>query len=268
MPVKLLAIDLDGTLLTETKQILPSSVQAIYEARSLGVTVVLASGRIAPSMRPFAEKLDLADGPIISGNGTYLALAPGNIVHQLRLPTAALEIIANYALSKDIHLNIYTAERLFFLRETPWGDLYRSRVETVVPEILDVPFDELECLKVLLVDHPERIQTHARELAGLLNDQPVRATESEPEYLEYMDDQATKGFALSRLANLLGIVPAEVAAIGDYLNDIEMVQYAGVSGAMGNGHPLLKDTAKHVVSTNEQGGISEFIGQFVLKQNY
>lgn len=268
MPVKLLAIDLDGTLLTKSKQILPSSVEAIDEARAAGVTVLLASGRIAPSMRPFAERLGLTEGPIISGNGTYLALAPSQIVHQLRLPTTALEIIANYALGNDIHLNIYTAERLFFLRETPWGDLYRSRVEKVVPEILDVPFDQLECLKVLLVDHPDRIPVHARELAGLLETQPVRATESEPEYLEFMDDRATKGFALEQLAGLLNVVPAEIAAIGDYLNDIEMVRFAGVSAAVGNAHPLLKDTAKHVVSTNEEGGVSEFIREFVLKQKY
>lgn len=265
MPVKLLAIDIDGTLLTKTKQILPSTIEAINEAREAGITVVLASGRIAPSMRPYAEQLGLADGPIISGNGTYLALSPNEVIHQLRFPTEALEIIAKYALAINLHANIYTADRLFYLQSTPWGDLYRERVKTLVPQILDVPFDQIECLKVLLVDHPENIPTHARELAALLQGVPVRATESEPEYLEYMDNRATKGFALSKLAELLGIDQSEVAAIGDYLNDIEMVQYAGVSGAVGNAHPLLKDTANHVVSTNEEGGISEFIRQFVLQ---
>jgi Cof subfamily protein (haloacid dehalogenase superfamily) len=265
MNIRLLAIDLDGTLLTRDKRILASSSEAIREAQDAGVTVVLATGRIRPSMVPFAKQLGLADGPAICGNGTHTALSPSEDLYQLNLSDEAVQIVTQYALDGDLHLNVYTHDRLFFLRETPWGDLYRSRVETVEPEALNGKLDGLTCIKVLLVDDPSRIAEHSKAISARVGSK-VRATESEPEYLEFMDSQATKGYAVAQLAAKLGIDRGEVAVIGDYLNDIEMIRYARLSGAVGNAHPSVKSAANVVVSSNEEGGVSEFIRQFVLKQ--
>jgi Cof subfamily protein (haloacid dehalogenase superfamily) len=268
MKIRLLAIDLDGTLLTRDKRILASSLEAIREAQAAGVTVVLASGRIRPSMRPFAQKLGLLDGPIICGNGTHVAVSPLEDLYHLAIQPKAVEAIAKYAWDGGYHLNLYTHDRLFFLRDTPWGDLYRSRVETVVPETLNGNLANLDCLKVLLVDDPANISNHSKTILELLGETAVRATESEPEYLEFMDPRGTKGYALASLAKELGIEKEEVAAIGDYLNDLEMIQFATLSAAVSNAHPVLKDTAKVVVSSNEDGGVSEFIRLYVLKHQY
>lgn len=265
MKIQLLAIDLDGTLLTHDKQIPARSREAIHRAKKTGVAVVLASGRIRPSMRKFSDQLDLSEGPMISGNGTHVSLEPTlDLLHD-PLVARGLEIISSYAEANDVHLNIYTPTRLFFLKETAWGDLYRSRVETVVPETYSSDLGGEHCLKALIVDSPDRMPTHTQNLLAELTGFNIRATESEPEYLEFMSSTASKGSALVALAKRLGIPIEDTAAIGDYLNDLEMIQVAGLSAAVSNAHSLVKETANVVVSSNEEAGVAEFIDEFVLK---
>lgn len=264
--IKLLAIDLDGTLLSSDKRISKENLHAIQLAKQAGIRVVLASGRIGPSMFPFATELGLDRGPMICGNGTIVNVAPENPLYRLHLPSETLSAISDYAWQEGLHLNIYTPEELYFLRDTPWGDLYRSRVETVVPKIMnrdDVPAD---CVKVLVVADPADVQLHRGRILEMLADHAIRATESEPEYLEFMDNSATKGYGLAQLSTHLEIGREEVAAIGDYLNDLEMLEFAGISAAVENAHPTAKNTAKFVVSSNDHHGVSEFIHQIVLKQ--
>lgn len=263
---RLLAIDLDGTLLTSGKQILPEVVDAVAEARAAAVEVVLASGRIAPSMRPFASELGLSDGPMICGNGTHVRISPESDLYSLHLPTDALAEIINYAQVTGVHLNIYTPDNVYFLRETPWGDVYRSRVESVIPQTLPEDWTKLKCLKALIVDEPAQMAQHCSSVLGCFPQPLVRAIESEPEYLEFMDHRATKGYALRHLAEHLGIPQSQTAAIGDYLNDIEMLEFVHLSGAVANAHPKTLSIAKVRVSCNESAGVSEFIRQFVLQQ--
>jgi len=264
--IKLLAIDLDGTLLASDKRISQQNRAAIQVARQGGIRVVLASGRIGPSMLPFATELGLEQGPMICGNGTIVNLSQANPLYRLHLPSETLTAISDYAWQAGLHLNIYTPEELYFLRNTPWGDLYRSRVETVVPKLMnrgDVPAD---CVKVLVVADPTEVQLHRERILELLADHAIRATESEPEYLEFMDNTATKGYGLAQLSSHLQIDREEIAAIGDYLNDVEMLEFAGISAAVENAHPTAKNTANFVVSSNDHHGVSEFIHQIVLKQ--
>ncbi len=267
MRIRLLAIDLDGTLLTHDKKITPETTEAIKAAQDAGITVVLASGRIRPSMLPFAKTLGLDRGPMISGNGTHVLTSETEDLFRLYVSPEATSAIIEYAWAHKLHLNLYTPDRLFFLRDTPWGDVYRSRVEHVVPETLGESRPPLNYLKAMVVSEPEAIANHRTSILAHIGSPLIRATESEAEYLEFMDARATKGSALAQLANSLGIARQETAAIGDYLNDLEMIQYAGLSGAVGNAHPTIKKIAKVVVSPNDLGGVSEFIHQIVLKQD-
>lgn len=266
MKTRLLAIDLDGTLLSHDKKISTVSIEAIKTAQDAGILVVLASGRIRPSMMPFAKTLGLDAGPMISGNGTHVVGLDAKELYRLDLSHELMQTIIDYATLSDLHLNLYTPDRLFFLRDTPWGDLYKSRVETIVPEILGSDVSQLEYLKAIIVSDPESMPRHKEKILAEIGNSQVRATESEAEYLEFMDERATKGYAIAHLAASLGIEREETAAIGDYLNDLEMLEYAGLSGAVGNAHPTIKKVANVVVSPNDLGGVSEFIHQIVLKQ--
>ena len=266
MKTRLLAIDLDGTLLSHEKKVAIESIEAIQAAKEAGIVVVLASGRIRPSMMPFAKTLGLENGPMISGNGTHVVGMESRDLYRFHLSPLLMQVLIDYATLSDLHLNLYTPDRLFFLRDTPWGDLYKSRVETVIPELLGPDVDNLEYLKAIIVSDPSSISIHREKLLKQFGTARIRATESEAEYLEFMDERATKGYAVAQLAASLGIKREETAAIGDYLNDLEMLEYVGLSGAVGNAHPTIKKIANVVVSPNDLGGVSEFIHQIVLKQ--
>jgi len=262
--IRLLAIDLDGTLLRSDRRISETNRSAIRRAQSAGITVLLASGRIRPSMQPFANELGL-NGPMVCGNGTHAFIDGDRELFTKCMEPAAYRALIDYAGAEDIHLNLYTPDGLFFLSETPWGALYRQRVESVVPKILPQPFDG-KLIKAMIVDSPDRIGHHRDQLSERLDGLQTRATESESEYLEFMALEATKGTALKHIAEELGIAQEETAAIGDYLNDLEMLEWAGLSASLENGHTDAKRVAKVTVSTNDEDGVAEFIDAHVLKQ--
>jgi len=215
-------------------------------------------------MQPFARQLGLT-GPMVSGNGTHAFLDDERELFATTMEPAAHQVLIDYARETDIHLNLYTRGELFFLSETEWGALYRTRVESVVPQLLPDPYD-LSFLKVMVVASPDRIAVHRDALMERLDGLNARATESEAEYLEFMDARATKGTALKRIADELGIAQEETAAIGDYLNDLEMLEWAGLSATLENGHTDAKEVANVTVSANDEDGAAEFIDAHVLKQ--
>jgi len=262
--IRLLAIDLDGTLLGPDRRISVANKVAIDRARAAGITVMLASGRIQPSMQPFADMLGL-DGPMICGNGTHAFVSPGEELFATPIAAPSHQALIEYATEEDLHLNLYTRTNLFFLRDTPWGDLYKTRVESVIPELLPAGFDE-PFLKCMIVDEPDRIDGHLEAALERIAAGDTRATKSESEYLEFMDVKANKGTALARVAEALGIAREETAAIGDYLNDLEMLEWASLSATLLGGHPDAKKVANVVVSPNEADGVAEFIDAHVLKQ--
>ena len=99
-----------------------------------------------------------------------------------------------------------------------------------------------------------------------INLQTAALTESEPEYLEVLSANANKGLGLKALSEALGIAQGETAAIGDYLNDIEMIQWSGIGAAMGNALPEVKVSADIVVPTNEEAGVAYFI-DYLIERN-
>ncbi len=264
MRTRLLATDLDGTLLTAKRIPHPASAHALKRAVQAGITVVLASGRIYPGVRKIAAEAGLPTHPAICSNGSHVAGDAGDIL-ALTLSSEAFEAVARYALDNDIHLNAYTREHVLFIHETHWADEYLRRTRLEPPLRATVAeAAELGLMKAMLIDHPSRIAHHRRKLQADLASAGARPTESEPEYLEFMDQFANKGNALRTLAESLGFRREETAAIGDYLNDIEMIEWAGISGAVANAAPELIARARHVVGSNEDGGVAEFVDSVIL----
>lgn len=262
--VRLLAIDLDGTLLDNDRRLVPENIAAIRRAANAGIVIVLASGRTEPSMSPFVQGLGI-DGPLVCSNGAHV-LGPGRIeIAHHPVERRPREILIQYALEKGFHLNAYTRNELLFLKQSKWGELYEHRVRSMTPriasteELLSVPLS-----KMMLVGSPDQIPSVRAELEALVDPKEVRLTESEPEYLEFLSPMSDKGQGVSAVANYLGISQEETAAIGDYLNDLEMLKFAHVSAAVANARSEVKSMVKHVVKSNENGGVAEFIDSVLL----
>ncbi len=266
MPFRLLAIDIDGTLLNNERSLLEQNQRAIARAQAAGIRVVLASGRIAASVRQFSDQLELGPAMICS-NGAHVQGCDGSELLHVNLSQPAVDVSLEYAKDSRAHCSAYTRNELYFLSESPWGDFYRQRVRAVTPQMATVEEVRfLPLLKLIFIDEPDAILEHRRMLELVLPPSLACLTESEPNYLEVLPPDANKGLGLEILSRTLGIAQSETAAIGDYFNDLEMVQWAGLGAAIGNAEESVKKAADVVMPTNDEAGVAAFI-DFIIAKN-
>jgi len=266
MPIRLLAIDLDGTLLTKERVPHPDNVRAIRRAIESGITVVPASGRIADSIRQFSDALCL-DGAMICCNGAHVFGEDGGELLHVGLASQAVDITVDYVERSGVHVNVYTRKTMYFLGESEFGEMYRRRVRAVIPELTTADrVRAMPLLKLILIDHASEVPQHRIALEAILEPSIAALTESEPEYLEVLSPSANKGLALKALSESMGIRQEETAAIGDYLNDVEMVQWAGLGAAMANAAAEVKSAADMTVPSNDEAGVAWFIDH-ILEMN-
>lgn len=264
--IRLLALDLDGTTLGPDRLPVPRSAELIRAAADAGVRIVLASGRMESSIGLIGEAIGVRAARV-SLNG---ALVLDDALHELqgvRVPARVGAAIIDYALRERVHVSMYDREGVLFAFDSPWGRRYAERVVGARPRIGEPgQLKEGAYYKLLLADEAERIPEHARAIAPLLDMDAVELTESEPEYLEFMPKGTDKSKGLARVASHYGIAQETTAAVGDYLNDLAMLKWAGFSGAVANGHPIAREAADVVVGTNVEGGVAQFIERYVLQR--
>jgi Cof subfamily protein (haloacid dehalogenase superfamily) len=257
--VSLLAADLDFTILDANRDLPPASRDAIESARAAGIEVVLASGRMASSMRGYAEEADLA-GPLISCNGAYVVQPTGAVVAEARVPVdVASEIVANL-IQIGRHVHLYVDDRILFAEPSDWVDLYLGRARTASYSF--VGWEGLighAAHKIIALDDPASLDAEFAGWKDRYAPLDVNVVRSEPEYMEYFSTHADKGTGLAAVAALLGIPQERVAAIGDYFNDIPMLRWAGLSAAVGNAPEEVKAEADVTVAPYDCGGFAEFV---------
>ncbi|RYG27715.1 hypothetical protein EON81_29710, partial [bacterium] len=197
--IRLIATDIDNTLLTSDRRPHPRNVAAIRAAVDAGITVVLASGRIGYSIRGIAELVGL-EGPIIACNGADIFGPQEEDWGHERLDRATIDLVLDFAEEHDVQANLYTRQEVTFLGDSEWSRQYLKRLNqsndrhSVVPRRgRSEDVRSLDASKVIFVDSAERIQRFRRELEPRLNPHAARVTESEAEYLEFLAANASKG---------------------------------------------------------------------------
>jgi len=266
---KLIAIDMDGTLLREDKTISKETLRAIQRAKSKGVKIVLSSGRPIDGIKRYLKELDLIR------DGDYAIAYNGALIQE----TKTNEIIAKtlmkfedvsylYDISKKLNVNIHLLTKNSCL--TPKWNPY-SQIEKDINEIpLEiVDFNNLpedtSIVKIMMVDDP-KILTEAIEKLPQEVYERYSVLRSSPYFLEFLDKKVNKGYGVALLANKLEIKSDEVICIGDAGNDIHMLQFAGLGVAMGNAFPEVKEAADYITLTNEENGVAHVIDKFVLNE--
>jgi Cof subfamily protein (haloacid dehalogenase superfamily) len=255
--IRCVAIDLDDTLLQTDLTIAPEDQTAISRAVASGIKVLLASGRMVQSMRPYAVKLGL-DVPLIAYNGAVIqeTISGKNLYHQPVPTGAALELVPIFR-KYGIHLNAYVNDRLYMEKLTCWGEKYAANAG-----VTPYPVGDLGALlaaepshKLLGVGEAEeidRIQADLRRKFGA----GLQFVKSKPNYLEILAPDVSKGGALRELAGGWGFDQSEVMAIGDAPNDLSMVEWAGVGVAIGNACAVLKEAADLIVADHDHQGVA------------
>jgi len=242
---RLLALDLDGTLLNGENEISPANAEWVRIAREAGITVVLSTGRGFDSASAFAEQLEL-DAPMITLNGGEVWRRP-NELHR-RTPLAAEQIRELHRLalrSGDVWYWAYTTEGL--CNKDKWPDEIESR------EWLKFGF---HC------DDRQRILAILEELRSWGG---LELSNSSPSNIEINPAGVSKAAAMEEVCGFIGCRMSEAAAIGDSLNDIAAIRACGLGIAMGNAQEEVKRAADAVTSSHLEDGVARAIRDFVLK---
>lgn len=244
----------------------PRTRAAIQGAREAGIRVVIATGRMFRSVRPYAVAAGI-DDPVICyqgaavvepGSGRYLRHVP------IPLPLAR-EAIAEIE-GRGFSLNVYVDDELYVERLTPEAERYatfQNLPVTPVGPILD--WLEHPPTKLVTIGDPDELDRLETELKGRLGGRMFIA-KSLPHFLELADAGVTKGSALAFLAEALGFSTARTVAFGDGENDIELLEEAGYAVAVAGGHPRLLALADSLCPPAAEEGVAQVLEAMLARR--
>ncbi|MFM9331155.1 Cof-type HAD-IIB family hydrolase [Paenibacillus mesotrionivorans] len=262
---KLIAVDLDDTLLNDQLDITEGTRSAIYAAMERGAVFTIATGRMFASARKIAAKLGL-EVPLITYQGALVKHASdGTVIYERNVPPEVVRYVFEYAAKNGLHLQAYHNDTLLAKEENERLKGY-AKLNNIAYEI-EPDFDRLAektAPKLLMIDEPEVLDRVLVELKAAVGDK-AHITKSKPHFLEIMHPEGTKGHALTRLAEHYGIKQEETIGIGDSWNDHELVEQAGLGVAMENAVDSLKQVADYVTRSNNDEGVRHVIEKFVLE---
>jgi Cof subfamily protein (haloacid dehalogenase superfamily) len=263
---RLLAIDLDGTLLTPPphKHITLRTYTALRQAVDAGMIIVIATGQTLSVLQNVCAKLPL-NAPQIIENGAIIAdIHSSAISHEQLIPPElilpALSALHTLGLFRAYH----TLNQVYVDKDTPRArNWYRPPVPPVI-EIEDAAsLYPLSCIKVAGIGEEGTLRKKRRELEHIF-DGKLYIAQSSFDIVELLHPHVSKGNALSVIAKDLHIKPEEIVAFGDNHNDIGMLQLAGLGVAMGNAHEEVKVAADYVTLSNAEDGVAVVIEDLVL----
>ncbi|MBU5595227.1 Cof-type HAD-IIB family hydrolase [Amphibacillus sp. MSJ-3] len=264
----LIALDLDGTLLTDEKTITNKSKQVLQKAREAGHIVVIATGRPHRASLDYYEELNL-NTPMINFNGAYLHHPSDSKWEVLHSPLPIRTAKAIIQTCYDLNVRNLMAEVI--------GDIYIDQYDKELLDIFHIDREEnpirVGSLKNQLNDDPTSLiiypeeeqveqlrQNLTRDHAAVIEHRNWGAPWN---MIEIVRKGMNKGVALDRLATYFQIDSEHVMAFGDEDNDLEMIEYAGVGVAMGNAITPLKEVAKYETRTNQADGVAVFIEDYL-----
>ncbi|HAT12592.1 MAG TPA: Cof-type HAD-IIB family hydrolase [Microcoleaceae bacterium UBA11344] len=269
--IKLLVVDIDGTIAGKSNQIRQPVKQAILAARSRGVKVAVATGRMYRSALRFHQDIG-STLPLICYQGAWIQdpATQKMLRHQPLSKQRALELLEHFEephLRSLLSINFYINDRLYVPEFTAATRLYaeRSGIEhTVIKDLRrDLPGEPTKVLA--LCETPEVLEGLLSSMRQRYTPAELYLTRSVATFFEATHPLANKGAAVQYIAeDLLGLQPENVMAIGDNFNDVEMISYAGVGVAMGNAPDAVKAGANWVAPDVEEDGVAAAIEQFVL----
>jgi len=267
---KLLVIDIDGTLVNRDGDISDRDQQALAQAVAKGIKVTLSTGRVIRACRRVIDLLSL-DGYHIFFDGALVSDPHHNReVYAQPLKKEVVRRAVEFARKNDTYLELYSSED-FFAEQENWSDVIHRRFFKVEPTFVDFSgiWERERIVKAELVVHnPEeaaKAENFRREFDGSLRFSIARAPAYPGiDFINIIDPGVSKGEALKALASFVDIPMDEIIAIGDGLNDISLLEAAGMAVAMGNAFPEVKKVADHITLDVENSGVAAAVERFVL----
>lgn len=264
--IRIIALDLDGTLTNEKKEIPSSAKEALMRMQEKGVRLCLASGRPPYGMVPLAEELQMAkhNGILLCYNGGHVEdCSTGETLTEIRLDEALLPELKEWQEKSGMTLMTYYKDKIYTENpDSPYVQQSSRNNKMEVVKVSDFVNDTPRPInKCLLVGSPEIAPLWEQRLAEAMEGR-MDICRSTPYFIELLPLGIDKGSSLEKLMKTLGMSVEEMMAFGDSFNDITMIKAAGIGIAMGNGEEALKAVADYVTGTNDGDGIAQAIEHF------
>lgn len=264
--IRLVAIDMDGTLLDSKNRISAKNRNAVREAKAQGVRVVLSSGRTTGNLRTYLKELGLSDAKeyVVGYNGALALEAwSGRILHHDMLTKADVLRITGHLEAMGANYSVHTLEDVWIPREHPIAR-YEAEVNGV-PVVLrhpdGLPADAL-VPKIIVLDEEEILDRHEKALPDWLRAE-YTVVRSQDIFLDVLKKGVSKYRGVQAVARELGIDTAEILALGDAENDRVLLSMAGVGVAMGNASEAIQAVADYTTRTNDQDGVAHALKRFL-----
>jgi hypothetical protein len=280
LPIRLLALDIDGTIVGHDFRISDRTAEAIRGAVARGVRVSLATGRMPSSAVVYANQLGLTE-PIIGHQGALVRAMPeqrepvaealpgvrgrvGEILHHEPMAPEVVREAIEWCRDNGLDPHVNTLEELVVWRDDPSFDDYSTYLgdgAEIVPDL--VAAIDRPMTKVISVGEPP-LPTSLYPVAQAHFAGRADATLSHPRFLEFVAPGVSKGRAVAWLAHQSDIPMSQVMAIGDAFNDLEMISDAGHGAAMASAPPEVRLAARYIAAPIEEDGSAALIEQLIL----
>jgi Cof subfamily protein (haloacid dehalogenase superfamily) len=265
MNYKLVAVDMDGTLLTPGLEISEETVDTVKKVIEKGVIFTLSTGRMYLAALPVANILQL-DVPIITCNGALTKCSKTGKVYDMKIiPEGYSSEIVKYCSNAGLSVSIYDDDEIY--TEQGSGNLnIHKQLDHAEPIVVDT-FQTLlkgSIVKIMYSSSDKyTLEYQTRELYEIYKDR-LTFYFSLPHFVEIVNKDANKKNALKSIAEKFSIKSEEIIAIGDNFNDMDMIEYAGLGVAMGNSPDYLKEAADYVTHSNDEDGVRHILEKFIL----
>lgn len=273
MTIKLIVIDIDGTLLDSEGSISAENKLAIQKAQARDVQIVLCTGRPIRSAQYLLEELNLLaeEDLIITSNGGLIQQSKtGKILHEVTFNR--VESLDIYQLGQKLQMPV-----TFIDLDYVYEPKYPTGFESVYTGVGNQRENSLKFVDVDTNDLPDFFDIHqilmsrpAEELDAVIPKIPKAYHKKYNIYrslsfiLEFLPKKVDKGSAMTIIAKRLGLERNQIMGIGDQENDLSLVQHAGIGVAMDNAIDEVKEIADYITKSNDQGGVAHAIKKFVL----
>ena len=268
--IKMIALDLDNTLLNSQKEISPANERALKRLHESGIKVVLCTGRPINAIGHYIDQLDLHqpdDFTITFNGGLVVNNQTKQPLYAQGTTKADLQAVYDYLRSQGLPMDVLDFDRVYELTELGPAR-YKGTVkniEFVDTTMVDLPGAEHPFAKAVLATEPAKV-TQAKAQVPAAVTAKLRVVQSQPHILEFLPLGVNKMVGLNHLLAHFGWQAAELMTFGDADNDLEMIIGAGDGVVMANGLPAVKVVADHLTTSNDEDGVADYLTKTFVKE--
>lgn len=269
--IKLLALDMDGTLLNDHKELMQAEIDAIHQAVEAGVKIVLCTGRMLTGVKPYFDQLNLGaekEFVIVNNGCSTHQTSDWQLIDGHFITPEQVAYLDRFQQDSQMQLVLFDENHYYVVgdKANPYVE-EDAKVVFVTPtpiSLAEATSGNYRFFQAMFVGSQEATDhfedQYRKELSADFD--PVR---SQPTILEILPTGANKASALQALAQSLDIAPADIMAVGDADNDLEMIAFAGLGIAMGNANDKVKAIAQGVTASHQENGVAQAIHTYILQ---